>query len=275
MGRGRKPAKGKAKPAVPREARTNEDARVGELEKRLAEALRDKAEAQEQLHTRDRELVEAQDQQAATSEILKVIRRSPSDVQPVFDAVATSTARLCEALDAAIFRRDGDRLRLVAHHGPIPIGPIGEFTFPLVRGTFNGRAVLDGRPVHVADVHIEFPVGGELARRESWKALLCVPLMREGVALGSIALRRIAAERFTERQVALLQTFADQAVIAIENVRVFNETKEALDRQTATSEILRVISQSPTDVRKEPTLNGIHRDLTKQELTRKLVYRIN
>jgi GAF domain-containing protein len=187
-----------------------------------------------------------------------MISSSPTNVQPVFDAVAESAARLCESFDSHIWRRDGDRLFLAAHHGPIPVMPADEFTLPLVRGTVSGRSVLEGRTVQVADVQTEaaeFPESRELSRRIGFRTILSVPLMREAVALGTIILRRTEAQPFTEQQVALLQTFADQAVIAIENVRLFNELEErnqalteALEQQTATSEILSVISRSPTEV---------------------------
>ena len=206
-----------------------------------------------ELENRNRELTQTLEQQTATGEILRIISSSPTDVQPVFEAVAESAARLCEVSDVTIFRRDEDGLRLVAHHGPIPV----QTTLPLVRGTSNGRAVLDGRTIHIADMQAEseeFPEGSANARLMGHRTILCVPLMREGIALGTIHLRRTEARLFTERQVALLQTFADQAVIAIENVRLFQELEarnrdltETLEQQTATSEILRVISSSPTD----------------------------
>jgi signal transduction histidine kinase/putative methionine-R-sulfoxide reductase with GAF domain len=205
-----------------------------------------------------RSLTEALEQQTATSEVLKVISRSPTDVEPVLDTVAKSAARLCEAFDSSVYRLEGDRLRLVAHYGPGPVGPIGEFTLSLGRGTGGGRAVLDGRAVHVADMQAEeeeFPESSENARREGFRTILAIPLMREGLAIGTINVRRTTAQLFTERQVALLQTFADQAVIAIENVRLFNETKDALERQTATAEILRVISSSPTDL--QPVMDAV------------------
>jgi two-component system, NtrC family, sensor kinase len=198
-----------------------------------------------------KEMKEALEQQTATSDILRVISSSPTDIRPVLDTVAECAARLCGSSDVEIFRRDGDRLRLVAHHGQIPTGPVGAFTLPLVRGSVNGRATLDGQTVHIADVQTEtneFPVTSAFSRQQGSRTQLVVPMLREGVAIGSISLRRTKVELFTERQVALLQTFADQAVIAIENVRLFNETKEALEQQTATSDILRVISQSQTDV---------------------------
>jgi GAF domain-containing protein len=211
-------------------------------------------------------LAEALEQQTATSEILRVISSSPTDIQPVLDAVAESAARLCEAYDAVIFRPDGDQLRVVAHHGSIKALPVGGL-IPLVRGTVNGRSVLDGRTVHVADMQAEadeFPEGSEFFRRFGARTALSVPLMRDGTAIGTIHLRRTEALLFTDRQVALLQTFADQAVIAIENVRLFKELEAnnrdlsvALDRQTATSEVLRVIGSSPTDA--EPVFDAIVR----------------
>ena len=213
-------------------------------------ALRDR------LASLTRENTELQEQQTATSEILRAISSSPTDVQPVFDAVADSAARLCNSLDAYIFRRDGNLLRLVAHHGRIPI----QSTLPLIRGTANGRAVLDGRTVHVVDMQAErdeFPEGSANARLMGHRTILNVPLIRDGIAIGTIGVRRTEAGLFSESQVALLQTFADQAVIAIENARLFTETKEALDRQTATSEILRVISESQTNL--QPIFEAIVR----------------
>jgi signal transduction histidine kinase len=220
-----------------------------------------------ELEARNQELTDSLTQQTATAEILRVISSSPTDIQPVLDAVLESAARLCEAVDSQIFLQTGDELREVAHRGPIRSGPVGEYTVPIVRGTVNGRAMLEARTVHVDDLAAEsreFPEGSAIAREMGHRTVLGVPLMREGVPVGTIAVRRAEVRPFSERQIALLQTFADQAVIAIENVRLFTELgernrdlTEALGQQTATSEILRVISQSQTDV--QPVFDTIAR----------------
>jgi two-component system, NtrC family, sensor kinase len=178
-----------------------------------------------ELEAKNRDLTEALEQQTATSEILRVISSSPTDLQPVLDAMAESAACLCTAYDASILRLDGDVLRLVAHHGPIP-SPLG-LAVPAIRGTVTGRTVLDRQTVQVADVQAEaeeFPEGSTFARELGHRTILSVPLLREGVAIGAIGLRRAEVQPFTDKQIALLQTFADQAVIAIENVRLFYRT---------------------------------------------------
>ena len=207
-----------------------------------------------ELEVRNRDLTQALEQQTATSEILRAISSSPTDVRPVFDAVAASAARLCEAFDSAIFRVDGDRLCLVANHGPIPYGPVGEFLLPLSRRVLTGRSVLEGQTLQIADLQTatgEFPEGSVSAREWGHRTALSVPLMREGVATGAIIVRRTEIRPFTERQIALLQTFADQAVIAIENVRLFNELQErtheltrSVDELQALGEVGRAVSSS-------------------------------
>ena len=211
---------------------------------RLFTELQEKNQA---LTTAHAQMSESLEQQTATSEVLRVISNSPTDVQPVFTAVATSAARLCEAFDAAIHLVDGAVLRLVAHQGPIP----PDVVVPLAPGTLAGRVIRERRAKQVADMPAEtdeYPVSSAFARQRGFRTILGVPLLCGGEAIGLITIRRSEVRPFTERQAELLKTFADQAVIAIENVRLFNETKEALERQTATSEILRVISSSPTDV---------------------------
>jgi len=205
------------------------------------------------------ETKEALEQQTATSEILRVISSSPTDVQPVFDTIASSAARLCETYDVFIRVLESEGLRLVAHHGPIPAAAL----VPVVRGSVSGRVVLERRTVHVDDIQgaaDEFPEGAALGRQFGVRTNLGVPLLREGTPLGAIQMRRAEVQPFTDKEIALLKTFADQAVIAIENVRLFTELQEknqalteahaqvteSLEQQTATSEILRVIASSPT-----------------------------
>src|SRR5262245_48563623 len=237
MGRGPKPTKGNAKPAVPRQSRKKEGAKVRDLEKRLAEALKLQTEAQEQ--------------QTATSEILRVISSSPTDVQPVFDTIAKNAATVCDAFDAVVVLADGDEFVQRAHHGPIP-APRQGARHPL-RGTVGGRAILEARVVHVEDLAeaSEYPVGHALAQQSGYRTTLSVPLLRDGRAIGAISIRRTEVLPFSDKQIALLQTFADQAVIAIENVRLFKELEarnaeltESLAQQTATGEMLSVIAHS-------------------------------
>ena len=214
-----------------------------------------------------RALTEALEQQTATAEILRVISSSPTDVQPVMDAVAASAARLCGATDAAVRRVHGDFLETVAVHGPAWIDRLR-----VHRDVPSGRAVIDAVPIHVHDVvaaQDEFPGLPAQVLERGGETLLAVPLLREGVAIGVISIRRHKALPFTEKQIALLQTFANQAVIAIENVRLFRELEEknraladahayvteSLDQQTATSEILRVIASSPTEL--QPVMEAV------------------
>jgi signal transduction histidine kinase/HAMP domain-containing protein len=205
---------------------------------------------EQKVQERTHELQETLDQQTATAEILRVISRSPTDVQPVFTALALSAMRLLEASDVTILRTDGGALRPVAHEGSIPAPPL----IPLTSGTLGGRVVLDRQTIHVADLQAqarEYPEGTEVARRMGHRTTLGVPLLHAGEAVGAIVLRRTEVRPFTSRQVELLKIFADQAVIAIENVRLFQELEtrtrdlgQSLQETGALSEVIRAVSSS-------------------------------
>ena len=204
-------------------------------------------------------------QQTATADVLKVISRSTFDLQTVLDALTKSAAQLCAADKGLIFRPEGEVLRLVANYGfsrEVERYWL-EHPLPVDRGWVTGRALLEGRAVHVSDVLADSEYRAthhqELA---GYRTVLAVPLLRGGTTIGVFGLSRDEVNPFTETQIELVTTFADQAVIAIENTRLFEaeqqrtrELSESLEQQTATSDVLRVISSSPTDI--QPVLETI------------------
>src|SRR5215510_8613660 len=208
------------------------------------------------LEGKTRELAEAREQQAATAGILAVISSSPADLRRVFAEIAANAARLCDASNVSIGQVDGASLRIVAHHGPLPT--TGQATQPLTRGLAFARAVLDRQTIHVADLQAEkgeYPQSSDLAHRLGIRTVLVQPLIRDGKAIGAISIRRADVRPFTDRQIELLKTFADQAAIAIENTRLFEaeqegklQLQESLEYQTAMGEVLGVIARAPGDL---------------------------
>jgi len=196
------------------------------------------------------ETKDALDQQTAISEILRVISSSPTDVKPVLDAIAERAARLCEASSASMYLIDGQMLRLLASKGATPDPVQNVEAVPINRESLSGRAVLEQRTIQVPDLLAEgadYPLSHDIAARLGHRTVIVTPLFREGKPFGTILLRRTEVRAFTDQEVALLRTFGDQAAIALENVRLFNETKEALDQQRASGEVLAAISSSIAD----------------------------
>ena len=215
-----------------------------------------------EIEARNRELSEALEQQTATGAILRVIAASPTDIQPVLNAVAENAAKLCEAYDCVIFLKEGESLVVKARYGSIPID---YDSLPVERGYMSGRAFLDSRVVHLHDASKdtgEFVEGRAIAARLGYRTVLAVPLLRDGESIGVLSIVRIEVQPFSAKRIELLTTFAAQAVIAINNASLFEEVQartaevtEALEYQTATSDVLGVISRSPNEL--QPVLEAI------------------
>ena len=213
----------------------------------------------DQLAQKQRELIEARELQAASAQVLHIISTSPKDVQPVFDAIAESAVRLCKGQFSFVLRFDNDVLRFGASHGLTPEGLEAfrrELPRPADEGTASGRAILQRAIIQIPDVLAD-PVYGVLrfAQSVTYRSLVSVPMLRDEDPIGAITVGRAQVGMFSDALIALLQTFADQAVIAIENVRLFEaeqqrtrELTESLEQQTATADVLKVISSSPGEL---------------------------
>src|SRR5262245_50217320 len=238
--------------------------RVAQLEAAVMQAAAREASA-------NRTLAEALEQQTATAEVLRIISRSTFDLQLVLDTLIENAARLCNAAQGILYRLDGDAYRLGGAYGTSP-----EFDDYLQRnpirpglGTVVGRVALEGRTVHVHDVLNDAAYTWTDAQKIArFRTVLGVPLLRDGVAIGVFSIWKTSVQPFTDREIDVVTTFADQAVIAIENIRLFNELgarnrdlTEALERETATSEVLKAISRSTFEL--QPVLETLIENATR------------
>src|SRR5262249_23538260 len=231
---------------------------LSQLKKELKRVTEQLESCQREFESSNTELRESREQQTTTGEILRVIASSPTDLQPVFQTILDNAVRLCEAQNGAVFRFDGEFFRAVVWNNTSPAlsSFVQNTPIPPGRESALRRVGLEKRPVHIPDMLADPEcIVPEPYREEGIRTNLGWPLPKENELIGLIAIHRKEVRPFTPTQIKLLETFADQAVIAIENVRLFNELKELLEQQTATSEILGVIASSPTDI--QPVLDAV------------------
>src|SRR5262245_10788969 len=218
----------------------------------------------EQIDCLKRERDEGREQQAATAEVLKVISRSTFDLQTVFDTIVVNAVRLCHAHMGAVHRFEGRLIHIVAHHNfpPEAVEVLQRmYPRPPQPDQASGRAILTREVAEIEDMLADRQYTREVTVAGQWGSILAVPMLRDGAPIGAIVITRNEVGRFAARHIDLLKTFADQAVIAIENARLFNETREALEQQTATSEVLQVISSSPGEL--EPVFQAMLANATR------------
>ncbi|HET9848474.1 MAG TPA: GAF domain-containing protein, partial [Candidatus Dormibacteraeota bacterium] len=196
----------------------------------------------------ERQLAEAREQQTATAEVLQVINSSPSDLAPVLDTLVQTVARLCRADRVGMYRRRDDAYHLIASHGISEKEFFRAHPLAIDRSTLSGRVAMERRPIHIPDVLQDPEYGYEVQQIAGYRSMLGVPLLRGNELIGHFNMTRRRVDPFTSKEIELATTFAAQAVIAIENARLITETREALEQQTATAEVLGVINASPGDL---------------------------